>query len=302
MKDIEKIPKNERFEEFEKQKLQLQKNVTAQNSFRFFSSSDCLAGKTILYRRRDFYKVSLLEGEYIVHYGDESLKISGVSLSFFSPLIPYTIEEIREEENAGYFIFTDIYYDTFFKQSIKNFPLFNQKDKPIFLLNQEQKGIVKKMFAKIEQQNFSDYTLKDDLIRNYLNELMHYANSLRSASERSYKFSAKERLCTIFNELLDRQFPVDISHPQQLRTASDFADALHVHVNYLNRVLKELTGKSTRSLLYERFVKESIILLKHTNWSISEIAYSLGFKDSSHFNHFFRNQTNDTPSFYRNEL
>jgi AraC-like DNA-binding protein len=299
MKAKEVIHQNEGLEEFERQNLFLQNGVAQKMPFRFFSSADCKSDNTIAYRRRDFYKVSLLKGEYTVHYGDESIKVSGFSLSFFSPFVPYTIEELKEEENAGYFIFTEIYYDIFFKQNIKSFPLFNQENKPIFLLNENQKSVVKEIFSKIEKQNLSEYSYKNDLIRNYVNELMHYANSLNPATERSHQMNAKERLLNIFNELLNRQFPIDIENSCQLRTASDFAEALHVHVNYLNKVIKDLTGKSTSSVIYERLIKESVILLKHTNWSISEIAYSMGFKDASHFNHFFKKQVDRTPTFYR---
>ncbi|MEN2398715.1 helix-turn-helix transcriptional regulator [Flavobacterium sp. MC2016-06] len=295
------IHKAERLEDFEKQKLSPQQHIKNTANFRFFSSADCLSGNTIPYRRRDFYKVSLLRGEYIVNYGDESIKAFGASLSFFSPSIPYTIEEINEEKNAGYFIFSEVYYDTFFNQSIKKFPLFNEDFKPIFILNEEQEQEVITLFSKIEKQSLSDYSLKDDLIRNHLNELMHYANNLSPASERHHSFSSKERLHTIFNELLDRQFPADKTNEKLLRTASDFADVLNVHVNYLNRILKETTGKSTSMLIYDRLLTESVILLKHTNWNVADIAYSLGFKDSSHFNHFFRKQANAMPSDYRKQ-
>lgn len=293
------IHKPERLEDFEKQKLSPQRGIKNKAGFLFFSSADCLSGNTIPYRRRDFYKVSLLRGEYIVHYGDESIKAFGTSLSFFIPSIPYTIEELNEDKNAGYFFFSEEYYDTFFKQSVKNFPLFNEDFKPIFILNKEQEQEAITLFSKIEKQSLSDYSFKDDLVRNHLNELMHFANKLSPASEKHHNFSSKERLHTIFNELLDRQFPADIKNEKLLRTASDFADVLNVHVNYLNRTLKEIRGKSTSTLIYERLLKESVILLKHTNWNVADIAYSLGFKDSSHFNHFFRKQTNAMPSDYR---
>lgn len=299
MKNKKIIPKNEDLAEFERRNLMLRNSISEQTSFRFFSSADCLSDSPIMYRRRDFYKVSLLDGDYIVNYGDESLRVSGVSLSFFSPATPYTIEKIKEEENAGYFIFTETFYDTFFKSSIKSFPLFNSKIKPIFLLDTEQIKTVKMLFSKIGEQYNSDYILKDDLVRNSINEFMHIGNILKPASERHHKISAKERLLKIFNELLDRQFPVEKECGENLRSASYFAERLNIHVNYLNRILKELTGKSTRELLYDRLLKESMILLKHTNLSISEIAYDLGFKDVSHFNHFFKKQTNHTPSYYR---
>jgi AraC family transcriptional activator of pobA len=294
------IYKTEKLENFQTLMLQSNGDPKQHKSFRLFSSADCLSGNPIIYRRRDYFKVSLLRGDYIVHYGDESIKVSGYALSFFSPWVPYTIEQLKEEENAGYMIFTELYYDTYFKQGIRHAPLFNNESKPLFLLDAKQVKEVKTIFSKIERQEQSDYSLKDDLIRNYLNELMHYANTLQVATEKHYTLSSKDRLHNVFNELLDRQFPVDTARHKHLRTASDFAEALNVHVNYLNRILKEKTGKSTSAILFERILKESIILLKHTNWSVSEIAYNLGFKDVSHFNHFFRRQANATPTYFRN--
>jgi AraC family transcriptional activator of pobA len=296
------IYKSEKLEDFETLRLQANRDPKPHTPFRLFSSADCLSGNPIPYRRRDYFKVSLLRGEYIVHYGDESIKVSGCALSFFSPWVPYTIEQIKEEENAGYMIFTELYYDTYFNQGIRQTPLFNNESKPLFLLDEKQEKEVKDLFSKIERQEQSDYSLKDDLIRNYLSELMHYANTLQVATERNHALSSKERLHNVFNELLDRQFPAETARNKHLRTASDFAEALNVHVNYLNRILKERTGKSTSAILFERILKESIILLKHTNWSVSEIAYNLGFKDVSHFNHFFRRQTHTTPTYFRNRF
>lgn len=293
------ITKSEKLEDFQSTKLAVKKEITDSTQFRFFSSADCLSGNTIAYRRRDFFKISLLEGDYIVHYGDESIKVSGLSLSFFSPKVPYTIEVLKEESNAGYLIFTDVFYDNYFKLGINQFSLFLESFKPIFILEGKQINEVKDLFSKIEEQDHSDYPLKNDLICNYINQLLHLGNKLNPVSERHHRFTSKERIYTIFNELLDRQFPVDLNNKKLLRTASEYAEILNVHINYLNRIIKEITGKSTSTLLYDRLLKEAIILLKHTNWTVSEIAFSLGFKDVSHFHHFFRKQTNDTPSRYR---
>src|SRR5690606_41784490 len=60
----------------------------------------------------------------------------------------------------------------------------------------------------------------------------------------------------------------------QLRTASDFANTLKIHVNYLNKVLKETTGKTTTEIIASRINQEAKILLRQTTWNISEIAYS----------------------------
>ena len=87
----------------------------------------------------------------------------------------------------------------------------------------------------------------------------------------------------LFMELLERQFPND--EPKQsisLRSVSEFANQLDVHVNHLNPAIKENTQKTTTQIIAERILQESKILLKHTVWSVSEIAYLLGFTEATH--------------------
>ncbi|MBA4058786.1 MAG: AraC family transcriptional regulator, partial [Marivirga sp.] len=79
----------------------------------------------------------------------------------------------------------------------------------------------------------------------------------------------------------------------------DYAERLSVHVNHLNKVLKENTGKTTTDLITNRIIQESKILLKQTDWNISEIAYSLGFEEVAHFSNFFKKQTALTPLAFR---
>jgi AraC family transcriptional activator of pobA len=84
-----------------------------------------------------------------------------------------------------------------------------------------------------------------------------------------------------------------------VRTARDYADALAVHVNHLNRVLKDATGHTTTALLADRLAQEARQLLKQSSWTVAEIADSLGFTDTAHFCHFFKRQTGVAPGDYR---
>ncbi|RZK63908.1 MAG: AraC family transcriptional regulator, partial [Pedobacter sp.] len=111
---------------------------------------------------------------------------------------------------------------------------------------------------------------------------------------------ANSRITSVFTELLERQFPIE--NPGQrftMRSAKDFASQLSVHVNHLNRAIKETTGKTTTHYITERLLSEAMALLKHTDWNISEIGYCLGFEEPTHFNNFFKKLTNHTPSSYR---
>jgi len=72
-----------------------------------------------------------------------------------------------------------------------------------------------------------------------------------------------------------------------------------VHVNHLNKVLKETTGKTTTEIISGRVLQEAKILLKQTDWNISEIAWSLGFEQLSNFSNFFRKHTSQAPNGFR---
>lgn len=122
-----------------------------------------------------------------------------------------------------------------------------------------------------------------------------------SKSLDKHPLNASQRIATLFLELLERQFPIDENHPNiGLRSASDFANQLNVHVNHLNRAVKEITQKTTTQIIAERVLQEAKIMLKHSNWNISEIAYSLDFKEVTHFDNFFKKFTAMSPMAFRN--
>jgi len=100
--------------------------------------------------------------------------------------------------------------------------------------------------------------------------------------------------------LLERQFPIESADaPLSLRSPQDFADALSVHVNHLNRSVKQVTGKSTSTHISERIANEAKALLQYTDWNISEVAYSLGFEYPTYFNNFFKRIAGTTPKSIR---
>lgn len=146
----------------------------------------------------------------------------------------------------------------------------------------------------------SDYAFKYDLLRNYTLELIHYGQKLKPIVAASNGVNASSRILGLFIELLERQFPIENTNQVlQLRTASDFADTLRIHVNHLNKVLKETTGRTTTEIIASRINQEAKILLKQTTWNVSEIAYSLGFEEVAHFSNFFKKHTKVSPAAFR---
>lgn len=257
--------------------------------------------RTMPYNRRAYYKISLIKGHNRAEYADKIIEIKKHALLFASPKVPYNYVPQDGSQSGSFCIFTpEFLVSSRSGVLLDELPIFKSGGYPIFQLENAQvkelDALFKKMFAELE----SDYAYKYDLLRNYVLELIHYGQKLQPDAATHMPHSAGTRVAGLFVELLERQFP--ITSPGQrleLRTAKDYADRLAIHVNHLNKVLKESTGKTTTDFIGGRIAQEAKILLKQTDWNVSEIAYSLGFEEVAHFSNFFRRQAGLSPLGFR---
>jgi AraC family transcriptional regulator, transcriptional activator of pobA len=256
---------------------------------------------TRIYSRKDFYKICLTTGKSNIHYADRSFEEEGTILFFGNPHIPYSWETL----STTYVGYTVLFSEDFFKasdrsESLQHSPLFKIGGTPILKIEEQQRLFLNTIFQKMIEEQKSDYAYKGDLMRNYINLIIHEALKLQPSEHFDQHKNAASRLTSVFLELLERQFPVESSeNPLRLKTAQDYAKHLNVHVNYLNRAVKEVTGKPTTTHITERIVNEAKALLLHTGWNIADIAYALGFEYTTYFNNFFKKLTGTNPKTLR---
>jgi AraC family transcriptional regulator, transcriptional activator of pobA len=273
--------------------------------FNVFKTEDLLRkSRAMPYNRRAYYKISLILGRNRAEYADKVIDIESNALLFATPQIPYNYVPL-DDRQAGMFC---IFSEEFLTQDnsgirLRELPVFKPGGNPVFTLTAPQIEEISHIFNKMFREVESDYAYKYDLLRNYVIELIHFGQKLQPVSALFTETNASKRVSSLFIELLERQFPIEPPHQKLLyRSAKDFADQLSIHVNYLNKALKQITGKTTTELISERIIKESKILLKHTDWNISEIAYSLGFEETSHFNNLFKKHTALNPRAFRAQI
>lgn len=256
---------------------------------------------TRMYSRKDFYKICLTTGRSIIHYADRSFEANDTVLFFGNPHIPYSWETV----STTYVGYTCLFSEDFLtvsdrSESLQNSPLFKISGTPILTINPQQREFLNTIFQKMIEEQQTNYSYKDDLIRNYIHLIIHEALKLEPSRNFDHPKNAASRIASIFLELLERQFPIETTdRPLQLTTAHDYAKKLNVHVNYLNRAVNEVTGKSTTAHIAERVLSEAKALLQHTDWTIADIAYALGFDYASYFNNFFKKFTGTNPRNFR---
>jgi AraC family transcriptional regulator, transcriptional activator of pobA len=256
------------------------------------------------YSRRDYYKICILCARTQIHYANRSIEFNTPSLFFANPHVPYSAE-VLDEKQVGY---SCLFSEEFLKsndrsESLQESPLFKIGANPVFSLDDSQKIFVEGIFQKMLSEQSTDYVYKNELIRNYINLLIHEALKMQPYDNFTKHKNASARIAGLFLELLERQFPIEnTQHPLRLRTAQDFAQNLSVHVNHLNRAVKEITGKPTTAHITDRIISEAKALLQHTDWSIGDIAYALGFEYPTYFNNYFKRITGAVPTSLRADV
>lgn len=280
----------------------IEKELGHFNVFEAEKLFDKTTGTRIMpYSRREYYKISWIRGKSRAEYADKVIDIQKDALLFATPKIPYHWLPENSDQTGMFCIFTPGFLSPANSGVVlEDLPIFQPGGLPVFQLAPTEVAEIEYIFRKMQKELAADYKYKYDLLRNLVSELIHYGQKLQPISALSTTQNASQRISSLFTELLERQFPLESARQRlNLRAPKDYADRLAVHVNHLNKVLKETTGCTTTEIISKRVIQEAKILLRQTDRSVADIAYALGFDDLAHFSNYFKKQTSLAPLVFR---
>ena len=152
-------------------------------------------------------------------------------------------------------------------------------------------------------------------------KLIDFTKEETSISEQSIKLirtikSKKQQQIVLINfiSFLNDCFESNITHVDSVfydflkllneeiyksKEVSYYANALNISTKSLNVVVKKVTGKTTLNYIHSRLINETKSKLLYTQYSIKEIAFSLGFDDALYFSRFFKKRTKSSPEEFR---
>jgi len=115
-----------------------------------------------------------------------------------------------------------------------------------------------------------------------------------SSSKSTDKISRFEIITKLFKRALEQNFLT-------IKSPMDYAKKLNISTPYLNECVKNTTGLSVSHHIHERVVLEAKRLLYHSDKSVKEIAFELGYDDHSYFIRVFTKVAGITPLLFRNK-
>lgn len=141
-----------------------------------------------------------------------------------------------------------------------------------------------------ERQEGYEEVIKSSLSIFFIELVRHRRNrDGNAAPDNSY---AQEKLEKFF-DLME----ADIISQKQ---ASYYADKLNLSLYQLGAITKSLLDKTPSEVISDYVILEAKRLLLATSGQVNQIAYELGYEDSSYFIRFFKKHTGHSPESYRN--
>lgn len=149
-------------------------------------------------------------------------------------------------------------------------------------------------FQKLYKEFNSSTTYREQILQTLLLALLYKFKGIQEEfSTLEILPSKKQTLVFKFKNLVNNLFIT-------CKQVSDYAVKLFVSANTLNKIVKDMTGKTAKEIINEKVILESKRMLLYTSSDISEIAFTIGFEEPTHFIRFFKAHTLQTPKEYRN--
>jgi AraC family transcriptional activator of pobA len=248
--------------------------------------------------RAGFYHIIWFQDCNVTHWVDfKSIKIKPNSLLFLNKDVVHRFDD-KEKIKGKVILFTDSFFcktendNKFLRQSI----LFNDLMKISPLEIQSQ---VTQFNALLQLMTDEFQTLNDEFQANILQKLLH--NFLLFAEREKHKQGfikikkgADLDYVMLFKDLLETDY-------KNQKQVNYYTKQIIITEKRLNQATTKILGKSPKELINERVLLEAKRILAHTNESIKEIAYYLGFKEPTNFIKYFKKNLSITPTEFREQ-
>lgn len=248
----------------------------------------------------NFYKISYKFSENgKMGYGQGYYDFNEGGMMFTSPG-----QILSTDGNKEYCGYTLLVHPDFIRsyplaKSIKKFGFFSYDTNEALHLSDQEKGIITGLLNNIKSElNTAIDEVSQDVIVSYLEVLLNYSNRFYRRQFLTRK-SVNSDLLSKMEIILDDYFNREETLNKGLPTVEFLASELNLSPHYLSDMLRNLTGQNAQQHIHEKLIEKAKEYLTATTFSVSEVAYALGFEHPQSFNKLFKKKTDLTPLNYR---
>ncbi len=244
-----------------------------------------------------FFQIFLLRGNATVMHDFVEFRARGATLVFLSPGQVHTVKP-RPGLSGTSISFTQEFFDHHAPppSMIFTFPFFFPADtRPWLNVSPHDPFRIGEVFEEMQREFDAAQSGTTEVLRAMLHILLVRAARLYGVAHPPKKGSRSSTLLRQFHLAVEQRFREFHSVPQ-------YARLLGVTPNHLHDVVREESGRTAGDIIRQRRMLDAKRLLLHSESSVSEIAYALGFQDPSYFARAFKRDTGQAPAEFRDEI
>ena len=179
---------------------------------------------------------------------------------------------------------------------LRNLDVFHRIDtSPVLYLDASHSAMFDALIADLTDEYRNPRPRRAEVIEALFQVFLIRAERLYASLVTQHAFtklSAPVRHIHDFTRLVDQQY-------LSTTRVTDYASQLGVTPEHLTDMARQVTGFSAGQLIRNRVILEAKRLLIHTDRTIAEICYELGFDDPSYFARYFKREVGSTPTAFR---
>lgn len=242
--------------------------------------------------RKDFFEIVWLQNEYPLHAIKEEEEPGRGDWIYLIP--PYRVHQLNKAGKNGVLL---SFKRDFLEEEDKEFYLdifkiFNiQGEFSCLPLTPETAVELSKIYTLLEEEyleKHNSFVILKALLKVYLLKLIRIKEHVFTTQD------VNQKRVYEFMILLEENY-------QQERNAEFYASELGISSKRLNQILKEKLDKTGMQLIHDRIILEAKRQIIHSENTLKEIAYALGFTDRPYFSRFFKKQTGQSPEDFQKQ-
>ncbi|PKM50398.1 MAG: AraC family transcriptional regulator [Firmicutes bacterium HGW-Firmicutes-7] len=170
----------------------------------------------------------------------------------------------------------------------------NKKTKQYLLFRTSENNIIWDMMIKILMEYYEPKIGMDTAIRSYIALLF-------TELFRDYRHNLNQKIVSQIDITINSEVVNFIDKNYKTITLAETAEHFNFNVDYMGKLIKNITGNSFTSFIKDRKFEQACCLLRHSQDSVTEIVNNTGYSNVSYFYKQFKQKYGVTPDEYRNK-
>lgn len=249
--------------------------------------------------RTDFFQIYLFTDGVGIHTVDfEPIEVSPSHILFISKGQVHAFDP-NETYDGKALIFTEEFFcrTDFDRKFLQSTLLFNNNFSQSYFKINNNFNKLNELFSEVlEELKYKSDNKKGDILHNLLYRLL-----LLSEREIDDQTGIKRKIST--PDLLSFRFKQEVNIKfKNYKNMGFYTKLLNVSLRSLQLATSSTFNKTPKEIINDRILLEAKRMLAYDELSVKQIAYDLGFQETTNFNKFFKLKSGLTPTEFKRKL